>query len=153
MKLHKLPNGEWSDLDGITEIDVMPAGGSYAIMVRRFGRIDHYATRPTKDEARALADEIAAIVNAAHERIGDRLLPALFSANCSTGEVSRVPPHQQRIYEEKGELDAKLRGLTSFIESHPIFPGLSSDERARMMDQQNIMARYSAILSERIAAF
>lgn len=174
MKLHKLPNEEWIDPTEISHVrlkyedwseDDEPGDQPNIFweveLIKKAGWSTTIPCRKDQGKARALADEIAAIINAAHEASGDCLismascpaLPALFKANCSTGEVSRVPPHQQRVYEEKGDLDAKIRGLASFIESHPIFPQLPEDERNRMMNQRGVMSRYSAILSERIAAF
>lgn len=173
MKLHKLPNGNWISPLGVTGIYLRedrqlppsregPYVPCWAITITgESGIVLAKFTSETSEEALKYVDEIAAIVNAAHEHSGDRLLPgiaapllpALFSANYSTGEVSRVPPHQQRVYEEKGELDAKLRGLTSFIESHPVFPTLPEDEQDRMIRQRAIMTAYSALLSGRIAAF
>ena len=61
-------------------------------------------------------------------------------------------PHQQRVVDEKAELDQKLDALHAFQDG-PLFPRLTSAEQARMNLQAHYMARYSEILGERIAAF
>jgi hypothetical protein len=64
-----------------------------------------------------------------------------------------MQPHQQRVVEEKKELDEKLDKLKAFIETSPIFKGLHQDERGRLNRQFDVMAEYSSILAQRIAAF
>jgi hypothetical protein len=59
---------------------------------------------------------------------------------------------QQRVVDEKTELDAKLAKLTPFTESKT-FASLPEPERTRLLRQENIMKRYSEVLGERIAAF
>lgn len=61
-------------------------------------------------------------------------------------------PHQQRVVEEKAELDRRLSALHAFQDG-PLFPRLTGAEQARMNLQAHYMARYSEILGERIAAF
>ena len=61
-------------------------------------------------------------------------------------------PHQQRVVEEKYELDEKLGKLLSFFQSE-IFSSLSDAERSRLRNQARFMDRYSAVLKERIVAF
>lgn len=62
-------------------------------------------------------------------------------------------PHQQRVVDEKAELDEKLGKLHDFIQGNPIFKTLPEDEQKRLQRQDLVMAEYSQILSERIAAF
>lgn len=64
-----------------------------------------------------------------------------------------MQPHQQRVVDEKTELDEKLDRLKVFIETNPVFRTLSDDERGRLNRQFDVMAEYSSILSQRIAAF
>ena len=64
-----------------------------------------------------------------------------------------MQPHQQRVVNEKKELDEKLDSLKAFIETSPIFKSLPADERGRLGKQFDVMAAYSRILSQRIAAF
>jgi hypothetical protein len=64
-----------------------------------------------------------------------------------------MQPHQQRVVDEKKELDEKLDKLKAFIETSPIFKGLHQDERGRLNRQFDVMAEYSSILAQRIAEF
>ena len=59
---------------------------------------------------------------------------------------------QQRVVDEKQELDLKLNALRGFLYS-TIFNGLPTAEQARLLVQEYIMTSYSNILSERIKAF
>lgn len=63
-----------------------------------------------------------------------------------------MQPHQQRVIDEKTELDAKLEKLRPFF-SNPVFAGLPQEEQDRLSQQETVMTKYSAILGERIAAF
>ena len=60
--------------------------------------------------------------------------------------------HQQRVVDEKTDLDAKLQRLALFF-SGPIFSTLKRDEQDRLHKQAHIMQSYSEVLAERIAAF
>lgn len=64
-----------------------------------------------------------------------------------------MQPHQQRVVDEKTELDEKLDKLKTFIETSPVFKSLHTDERRRLGRQFDVMAEYSSILSQRIDAF
>lgn len=65
-----------------------------------------------------------------------------------------MQPYQERVVQEKQELDEKLTKLEAFI-----FRGvgkwfeLSESERLRMTKQYCYMMDYSKVLGERIAAF
>lgn len=63
--------------------------------------------------------------------------------------------HQQRVIDEKTELDAKRIKLEQFIDygSGPIFQSLPAEEQDRLNRQMAIMNDYSLILGERIAEF
>ena len=61
-------------------------------------------------------------------------------------------PHQQRVVEEKYELDEKLGKLLSYFQSE-IFSSLPDAERSRLRNQARFMDGYSAVLKERIVAF
>ena len=67
--------------------------------------------------------------------------------------VTLMQPHQQRVVNEKKELNEKLDSLIAFIETSPIFKNLPADERERLGRQFDVMTEYSNILSQRIAAF
>ena len=61
--------------------------------------------------------------------------------------------HQQRVVDEKTELDEKLEKLNSFITSSPIFGELPTAEKNRLERQKVYMLLYSHVLQERIEAF
>lgn len=63
-----------------------------------------------------------------------------------------MKPHQQRVVDEKSELDEKLSKLTAFYDTE-IYRNLDHDEQKRLVKQADIMAEYSCILGDRIAAF
>lgn len=62
-------------------------------------------------------------------------------------------PHQQRVIEEKRELDAKATALSSFIGVNKAFETLDAAEQERLREQCEIMWQCSEILGKRIAAF
>ena len=68
------------------------------------------------------------------------------------GDVSGMPPHQQRVVAEKAELDDKRAKLNGFFES-AIFAGLPKEEQSRLWRQSEVMEDYSEVLGKRIAAF
>ena len=63
-----------------------------------------------------------------------------------------MQPHQQRVVDEKAELDAKVERLKAFWDN-PVFNTLPDAEKERLERQSNIMDQYSQVLGERIAAF
>ena len=60
---------------------------------------------------------------------------------------------QQRVVEEKEELDKKAKKLSHFIGEGALFDHIDLDEQARLKIQNDIMWQYSEILGERIANF
>ena len=60
--------------------------------------------------------------------------------------------HQQRVVDEKTELDGKIAKLVAFYDT-PIYAGLDEAERVRLSRQGQVMSDYSDILGQRIAAF
>lgn len=64
-----------------------------------------------------------------------------------------MQPHQQRVVDEKTELDEKATALSNFINTNPTFETLDRAEQVRLKEQNDIMWRYSEILGERISAF
>ena len=58
---------------------------------------------------------------------------------------------QQRVVEEKQELDERLGRLNVFREA--AFDQLTSDELGRLNRQHSLMLQYSQVLGERIGAF
>lgn len=64
-----------------------------------------------------------------------------------------MQPHQQRVVDEKTELDKKATALSQFIGNSDIFPTLDAAEQARLREQNEVMWQYSEILGARIGAF
>ena len=64
-----------------------------------------------------------------------------------------MAPHQQRVVDEKTELDKKAHALSEFIGNNPIFDTLDAAEQERLREQNDVMWRYSEILGARIEAF
>ncbi len=79
----------------------------------------------------------------------DGLLPPFGNGSAKATEFA---PHQQRVIEEKAELDTKLGNLIPFLSSDACH-GLPFDERGRLHRQSEVMREYSSILGERVAAF
>lgn len=63
-----------------------------------------------------------------------------------------MQPHQQRVVDEKRELDEKIDKLIGFLETE-IFKTLPVDEQERLNRQAIIMGMYTEVLRERIEAF
>lgn len=66
--------------------------------------------------------------------------------------ASVIPAYQQRVIDEKVELDAKLGKLRDFFGT-VTFIALDVAEKKRLERQSDAMADYSDVLGERIAAF
>lgn len=64
-----------------------------------------------------------------------------------------MQPHQQRVVDEKRELDDKIYKLTMFVNSTNFPNHVGFSEQARLKSQLGIMESYSDILGERIDAF
>lgn len=62
-------------------------------------------------------------------------------------------PHQQRVVDEKTELDDKLSKLKGFTHHSPLFGTLVLEEQERLLRQYSYMTMYSKVLGERIVAF
>ena len=60
--------------------------------------------------------------------------------------------YQERVVEEKKELDGKITKLAAFVFSEK-FASVVKDEQKRMQQQLYVMMDYSRCLQERIAAF
>jgi hypothetical protein len=63
-----------------------------------------------------------------------------------------MQPDQQLVIDEKTELDDK-RGKLAAFSTTQAFRGLDDDEKSRLYRQLEVMAEYSEILGDRIAAF
>jgi len=60
--------------------------------------------------------------------------------------------HQQRVEDEKNELDTKIGALGKFL-GGSIFESLDAGEQDRLKRQYQHMAHYSDVLGERISNF
>lgn len=67
--------------------------------------------------------------------------------------MTQLSPHQQRVLDEKRELDERLSKLDAFILDNPLYSQLPTSEQDRMARQSKAMAAYSGVLAERIEAF
>lgn len=63
-----------------------------------------------------------------------------------------MEPHQQRVVDEKKELDERLAKLSEFGKGE-LFESLAPSEQGRLNRQHSIMEDLSTVLGERIAAF
>lgn len=70
----------------------------------------------------------------------------------SLGDISHLPPHQQRVLGEQAALAVKISGLDDFIQS-PAFLFIPSAEQHRLKIQLDAMRIYNDVLVGRIAAF
>ena len=66
--------------------------------------------------------------------------------------MSNRQPFQQRVADEKSELDDRLKKLKLFQVTE-VFDGLPDAEKARLRCQQLVMQCYSELLYDRINAF
>lgn len=66
--------------------------------------------------------------------------------------MTYLPPHQQRVIDEKRELDERREKLDTFY-STALFHGLPDSEQNLLLRQGIAMRTYSEILAERIANF
>ena len=64
-----------------------------------------------------------------------------------------VPPHKQRVLDEKQDLDIRITNLDEFIHRNQVFNGLPVSERDRLKRQLDVMQELSTILGERTANF
>jgi hypothetical protein len=65
-----------------------------------------------------------------------------------------MQPHQQRVVDEKAELDERLGKLRAFCsQAGGVFDSLPTEEKQRLTDQAGHMASYSDVLRRRIEAF
>jgi hypothetical protein len=65
----------------------------------------------------------------------------------------KFQPHQQRVLDEKAELDKKIIKLDEFIKTSQIFAELPDEERELLIRQKSCMSEYSEILGARSDAF
>jgi len=63
-----------------------------------------------------------------------------------------LQPHQQRVIEERAELEDKLGKLQAFIAGER-FAAVPDAEQGRLVLQHKLMESYALVLEQRIAAF
>lgn len=63
-----------------------------------------------------------------------------------------LQPYQQRVVDEKTELDERLRKLSEALNSN-LSQRVTPEEFSRLCNQERVMREYSEILGQRIAAF
>ena len=61
-------------------------------------------------------------------------------------------PFQQRVIDEKKELDTRIHALSAFL-LISMFKSLDSEEQERLKKQHELMIDLSTVLGQRIAAF
>lgn len=61
--------------------------------------------------------------------------------------------YQQRVVDEKAELDKKAKALGAFIGHSSEFEKLNATDQELLKEQNDIMWQYSEILGARIAVF
>lgn len=66
--------------------------------------------------------------------------------------MNQYQPHQQRVVDEKTELDDRRSKLAAFLYTGT-FEALDAAERERLEKQLRLMTSYSDVLAERIKAF
>jgi hypothetical protein len=64
-----------------------------------------------------------------------------------------LAPHQQRVVQERNELNEKIEKLTAFIEDSPIFRALPDIDAEHLIGQRGAMLLYKEYLDRRIARF
>lgn len=64
----------------------------------------------------------------------------------------KMSPHQQRVVEEKSELDGRIGRLASFLRSERAF-NVEPAELLRLERQIDLMEQLSELLGERISNF
>ena len=57
--------------------------------------------------------------------------------------TTQLQPHQQRVVDEKAELDTKAAALSNFIGENPIFATIDAAEQERLKEQCELMWQYS----------
>lgn len=64
-----------------------------------------------------------------------------------------MEPYQQRVLDEKAELETRAKALSTFIGTSKIFAGLPETEQKLLREQCEVMWQYFEILEKRIALF
>ena len=81
------------------------------------------------------------------------LLVLAFWTGRQSSRIDRLDRDYSHLNDTVAKIFDKLDKLKAFIETSPVFKNLHADERGRLSRQFDVMAEYSNILSQRIAAF
>ena len=73
--------------------------------------------------------------------------------NTDENFYSEFTPHQQRVFEERDELEIKYIKLSNFIFSNQLFKELNEVEQLALKAQNSYMEMYLAVLNKRISRF
>ncbi len=101
----------------------------------------------------APGDELTVHVHAANEVHIAEVPAGTKAARIPVAATPAIPPHQQRVLDEKQELDIRITRLDEFILRNALFRQLDPEEQARLRRQLDVMRELSVILGERISAF
>ena len=63
-------------------------------------------------------------------------------------DTQTLPPHIQRVVDEKIDLDVRLNNLIRFIENNPIYQSLPKQEKELQQMQRLVMTMLSNILRQ-----
>lgn len=145
----------WTNLDQVTICTLVLRNGAKVLGVN-YGAIDRAQHDAAKGRVAARAAAVEMVWVLLGFRLRDELArpaPTEADAAADLADVKLVPPHQQRVLDEKRELDERLSKLDAFILDNPLYLQLPTDEQDRLSRQSKAMAAYSGILDERIASF
>ena len=67
--------------------------------------------------------------------------------------IQERPEWQQRVFQEKEELDEWLRKLADFLEDDSKFESLTVEDQNLLIKQQQLMLDLSGVLGHHIARF
>lgn len=68
-------------------------------------------------------------------------------------DPAMLQPHEQRVIDEKSQLDEKIARLADFSTNSERYRLLPAEEQCRLRQQLVMMELYSDLLGQRIAAF
>ena len=81
-------------------------------------------------------------------------IPATMHARAETPQPDLAPNYQDRVRQEKADLDRKLEALVRFLTGQTeTFLALPRNEMSRLFEQRMHMMAYSKVLADRIAEF
>lgn len=67
--------------------------------------------------------------------------------------ITQLKPHQQRVVQERDELQTNATKLSAFINDNPEFNNVDDAEKARLVKQNQLQFELLSVLNERIAFF